>query len=113
MVCYFGTDIFATLSWIRKQKEKGVDPRVVFSQITGEHAEISDFVPDMALWRVSLVNYPKKQSHFCVPHTYCITYRSVCIGLASWLGNILALQLKKSNYNTPTLDSAAFISLST
>ncbi|KAF6210836.1 hypothetical protein GE061_013947 [Apolygus lucorum] len=45
-------NVFATLSWIRKQKDRGVDPRVVFSQITGEHAEISDFIPDMTLWRM-------------------------------------------------------------
>ncbi|BES94385.1 Sir2 family [Nesidiocoris tenuis] len=46
------SNIFSTLNWIRKQKEKGVDPRVVLNQITGENTEISDFVPDFALWRM-------------------------------------------------------------
>ncbi|CAH1407969.1 unnamed protein product [Nezara viridula] len=42
----------SSMSWLEKQMLKGVSPRLVLSQITGDNAELPETISDLALWKL-------------------------------------------------------------
>jgi hypothetical protein len=45
------------MSWIEKQMMKGVNPRVVFSRITGDNVPLPESISDLALWKVGHLTF--------------------------------------------------------
>ncbi|XP_014284161.1 NAD-dependent protein deacetylase sirtuin-1 isoform X1 [Halyomorpha halys] len=64
----------SSMSWLEKQMLKGVSPRLVLSQITGDNADLPDTISDLALWKLifSYLSEPPRRNP--LPKVYSLDH---------------------------------------